>query len=588
MKKQSMITLFSIMFVTLIIIPFITMAVFVNYQYSGIILDYETQSLESEIMDLSENLEDQIDSAIYLGAGLTVANQGKILNYVSRYIQAEDVSEKYELNTKIKEMINYLVCYNKSNIVAISFYKNPQQYYEYGTIYNASQRIDPNWYQKTLDAKGLPYVINPLLKDSSYQNFISVGFKVIQENNSGIEVVMITIKTNVFEDIYHLYQASPYKQMCILGDDRETVFSSGLNTDTIAYIKNKDIGEYTHYATINDSKKYIFSTCILKSSWEVITVVDYDRVIEPIKEMTLKCLIPICTCIFLFSIFAFVLLMRIIQPIQNIITHMNSIRDGNLTEISYFKGNYEIKELIDNFNVMIRRLRSSIEEREQQQKEKNYMEIKVLQSQIMPHFVINTLNSIRLMAVINRQDNIAEMSGAFIKLLDATLSRTGDFITIQDEIENIENYIYIMKFRYGDNFQYTITCDPALLHAPILHLLLQPIVENAIIHAFREIEKEGLLTITIEQQQGNILIIVTDNGAGMTEQQAKELLQSSESQDKKRYSHIGISNVNQRIKLHYGEEYGLSIHSSVGNGTQIKIVYPDIREANSLDENIDC
>jgi len=204
----------------------------------------------------------------------------------------------------------------------------------------------------------------------------------------------------------------------------------------------------------------------------------------------------------------------------------------------------------------------------------------------MPHFVINTLNSIKLMAVINRQDNIAQMSGAFMKLLDATLSRTGDFITVQEELDNIENYIYIMKFRYGDNFQYEIFVDEESRKCKILRLLLQPVVENSIIHGFREIPSEGRLTITIARCEDAISISVKDTGLGMTEQQVTELL-SDKTKDSKRYSHIGISNINQRIKLHYGKEYGLSIHSRLNSGTEVIIVYPCEKEESNFDEGTD-
>ncbi len=586
MKKLTMIRLFSLMFIALIIAPFIIITIVLNCQYSNLIMNYEIEALEEEITEVSKNLEEQISSAIYLGAGLTVTNKSKILQYVAEYLKSEDSGEKYDLNLEINEMINYLVSNNRNHITSINFYKSPHSYYEYGTIYHASEQIDSGWYDATLKMNGKPYVINPVLGDKTYSDYLSVGFKVNEENNYGIQVILVTIKTNIFQDMYSNYRNDPYKQICIFGDHHHPVFSCGMDKasfDSIAAVKEN---EKILGMMINNQSKYVISKPILKASWDVVTIVDYSGMTKPVRDMTIKCLMFVCLCIVLFSFFAYIFFKRIMIPISKVANHMNFIQNGNLVEMPQCKGNYEMQELINSFNIMICELRSSMEERERQQKEKSYMEIKVLQSQIMPHFVINTLNSIKLLAVINHQDNIAKMSGAFMKLLDATLSRTGDFVTIQEELDNIENYIYIMKFRYGDNFQYEIIADEQVRVSKILRLLLQPVVENSIIHAFREMTEEGHLIISIIRAQGTIIISVKDNGAGMTEEQVSNLL-SNKMEDNKRYSHIGINNVNQRIKLHYGEEYGISIYSSLGSGTEVVIVYPFEKEGNDFGEDID-
>lgn len=586
MKRLSMVRLFSLMFIALILAPFLIMTVVLNHQYSDLIMNYETETLEKEITEVSKNLEEQISNAIYLGAGLTVTNQSKILQYVSKYLKSENSGEKYDLNLEINEMINYLVSNSKNKITSINFYKSPQSHYEYGTIYHASERIDPGWYEDTLKRNGKPYVINPVLGDKTYSDYLSVGFKVNEENNYGIQVILVTIKTSVFQDMYSDYQNDPYKQICIFGDHHHAVFSCGMDQtsfDSIAPVKENEkiLGMMIH-----NRSKYVISKPILKASWDVVTIVDYSGMTKPVREMALRSLMLVGFCVVLFSFFAYVFFKRIMIPISKVANHMSVIQNGNLIEMPQCKGNFEMQKLIQSFNIMICELRHSIEERDRQQKEKSYMEIKVLQSQIMPHFVINTLNSIKLLAVINRQDNIAKMSGAFMKLLDATLNRTGDFITVQEELGNIENYIYIMKFRYGDNFQYKIVAEEQVRACKILRLLLQPVVENAIIHAFREMTEEGCLSISIRRAQDTIVISVKDNGAGMTAEQVSNLL-SNKTEDNKRYSHIGINNVNQRVKLHYGEAYGISIYSSLGSGTEVVIVYPFEKEGNDFDKGTD-
>lgn len=582
MKRPSVTTVFFVLCVLLIFIPFCLVMITLNYQYSDKVLQYETSILDKELAETGSNLEDQIVKAIYIGASLSVPNKGKLLQQVTQYIGSENPDEKYDLGAKINETINYLVSSSRSNITSIGFYTDAHIAYEHGVIYNAAKSIEPDWYDKTVALDGKPYVIRPLSGEKPYPEYLSIAYKVINGTNHKINVVRVTIKTSAFEKLYYSCKKKPMNQTCILDQNGEKVFAYNMNDAQLAEITNTaNLGSTAGTQISGGEKAYVILNSVDKASWKIISIIDYNTVMQPARTMLIKGLMLVSFCVLCFGIFIYILLRNLLLPLKKVSRHMDTVQGEKLVEMEQCNGTYEIKDLIRHFNRMITQLRVSITERERQQKEKSLMEIKVLQSQIMPHFVINTLNSIKLMAVINKQKNIEDMTGAFMKLLDATLSKTGDFVTIKEEIDNLENYIFIMKHRYGENFAYKIDVPEELMACKMLRLLLQPVVENVILHAFGDMQEGGMIDISLRRQENDLKFTITDNGCGMPQYQIDALFEQN-NDDRKKYSHIGINNVNQRVKLHYGQNYGLDISSELGRGTQVTISFPVCDEENGI------
>lgn len=210
-------------------------------------------------------------------------------------------------------------------------------------------------------------------------------------------------------------------------------------------------------------------------------------------------------------------------------------------------------------------------------------DLATLQSQINPHFLYNTLECIRGKAIVDGADDIANMTHALSSFFRYSISAKSDMMTIRDEIENIRNYVLIQQFRFQNRFHVEYLMDPAddFLDAMLPKLSLQPILENAIIHGFSDITQGGIISVSIERVNNNISLIVADNGKGMDEKQLQALITKirtpplQRAYDRnKRHSGIALYNVDRRIKLLFGQEYGLSVTSVCGMGTNIELFFP--------------
>lgn len=264
---------------------------------------------------------------------------------------------------------------------------------------------------------------------------------------------------------------------------------------------------------------------------------------------------------------------------------MQKAAAGNFELEKKLGGNDEISELYDYLSTMIwniQRLLSEIYQEklhaERLNSERKDMEFKMLVSQINPHFLYNTLETIRMKARVNKQYEIEELVKMLAKILRRSIQTGSQDVTIQSELDLIRSYLKIQQYRFGDRIQYEMKVDPELENNKILPLIMQPLVENSIVHGLELKEETGHIYILVEQKGENILIVVEDDGLGMESEQLLQLQKDMNKSDHDR-THIGVSNVHQRIRLRFGEEYGLKISSSPNHGTRIEILLP--KEANT-------
>ena len=207
---------------------------------------------------------------------------------------------------------------------------------------------------------------------------------------------------------------------------------------------------------------------------------------------------------------------------------------------------------------------------------KRRSELDSLQSQINPHFLYNTLDIIVWMIENERQQDAARIVTALARLFRISLSKGKSIIPIADEIEHVRNYLTIQTLRYKNKFEYTIEVEEAVKDCATIKLIIQPLVENAIYHSMVYMDGEGEITITAKSVGDEVQIIVADNGLGMTEEMVEKLLKGELSSSKKKGSGIGVTNVNERIKLYFGQAYGLEVQSEPDEGTQMIIHLPRV------------
>lgn len=237
-------------------------------------------------------------------------------------------------------------------------------------------------------------------------------------------------------------------------------------------------------------------------------------------------------------------------------------------------GTEEIMELSRSFDHMVIRIQHLMEQVRLEEITLRKTELKALQAQINPHFLYNTLDAIAWLCEDGRNQDAEEMVNALAKLFRISISKGHELITIDKEIQHAESYLKIENFRYKNQFTYSIHADKDCLQYLCNKITLQPIIENAIYHGLNRMVDEGEIRIEIYPCEDDIIMTVEDNGVGMTEEQCREIMHK-EPGDR---TGIGIKNVNDRIKIYFGDGYGLTITSELDEGTKVAIRMPKVME----------
>jgi two-component system sensor histidine kinase YesM len=242
----------------------------------------------------------------------------------------------------------------------------------------------------------------------------------------------------------------------------------------------------------------------------------------------------------------------------------------------------EIAELGMSFNIMIGKIKELLDSKIKEQENLKKAEFRTLQAQINPHFLYNTLDTIIWMAEAKKNDQVIEIVRALSNFFRISLSKGKDWITIREEIERTRSYLTIQKMRYRDILDYKIEVDPTVLDGTILKLILQPLVENAIYHGIKNKRGGGMVTVRAYRKDNKVFLEVEDDGIGFTRYKLDKVQHRFNGDtDELKVEELdveeqgfGLENVNQRIKLYYGKEYGLSIESQYQVGTQVTLAIP--------------
>jgi two-component system sensor histidine kinase YesM len=268
------------------------------------------------------------------------------------------------------------------------------------------------------------------------------------------------------------------------------------------------------------------------------------------------------------------------RRVEHFREQMQKAASGSFALEKKLEGNDEISQLYDYLNTMIHDIQKLLSEvyreklhAEQLKTSQKDAELKMLTSQINPHFLYNTLETIRMKARVNKQYEIEELVKMLGKILRSSIQAGEKEVEVKSEVELVEYYLKIQQYRFGDRISYSIAVEYGLENKRILPLILQPIVENSIIHGLEGKEENGLIAIAVRKESEIMVISVTDNGSGIEEEKL-ETIQKELKSRRFKGEHIGIGNVNQRVKLKYGDEYGVTIKSEVGVETVVEIRLP--------------
>ena len=315
------------------------------------------------------------------------------------------------------------------------------------------------------------------------------------------------------------------------------------------------------------------------TGWTVVGVTDMNEMLADTRSVVnLYYIIAVCL-IGLAMLLATLLSEKITRPLRQLQSSMQLAKDGDFDiEISEDHSQDEIGDLTDSFRLMISEIEQLIARNTKEQEEKRKFELNALQAQIKPHFLYNTLDSIIWMAEGEETKDVVLMTSALAKLFRKSISNSDEMVTVNEEMEYTRSYLTIQKMRYRGELQYSIDVASGIADAPIIKLIVQPLVENAIYHGTKYKSGGGTIKITADYENKGIVIRIADDGVGMSKEQLANIFDDKGQQGKDaqldEHRSVGILNVHQRIQLHYGDEYGLSFESEEGVGTTACIYLP--------------
>lgn len=373
----------------------------------------------------------------------------------------------------------------------------------------------------------------------------------------------------------------------IIYHPRAQLIDSGLEHEN-----NRAVSEYRdgiYQETFHGEERVITVKSVGYTGWKLIGVAPRQTVSLNSLKTQLLVVFVAAFILFLMSLVNSYISSRITTPIRKLELSVNEIEKGNLNAKVDAEGSYEIRHLGQSVQNMAKQIQVLMADIVSEHEKKRKQEFDTLQSQINPHFLYNTLDIIVWMIENEKPDQAVKAVTALARFFRISLSRGKSIITVKDELEHVKNYLMIQHMRFKNRFSYTIEAEDEVLELASLKLMLQPLVENAIYHGMEFMDGDGEIFISAWKEGEDLYLKVSDNGLGMTEEQVARLFSDMPHTGSSRGSGIGVKNVNERIRLYFGSEYGLSIESEPDEGTVVTIhlpavAYSEIRQKEEHDK----
>ena len=394
--------------------------------------------------------------------------------------------------------------------------------------------------------------------------FIDLNYRIIRdlcENNSMGSNWYIFILDQEGKIIYH-----PKQQLLYYGLEEERI------QQVLACSENHFVANEG-----GENKLYTMSASE-KTGWIVVGVANNLDLMKSRKETQKLYLYTAAVLLMIAVLLAAFISAAVTKPITRLRNSMKEVEKGHFESASIKEISHnEIGSLSKSFNLMTSEIKNLMEQNTHVQEQKRMLELQALQSQINPHFLYNTLDSIIWMAEGNRSEEVIIMTASLARLLRQSISNESELVWVKQETDYVKSYLTIQKMRYKDKLEFEIQMDQDILEQKIIKLILQPIVENAIYHGIKYKDTKGLIRISGWKEDGCMLFEIYDNGRGMDAEEMKHIFDKNKSREAVR-SGVGIYNVQMRLKLYYGEGYGISYESRLGEGTRAYIRIPMSRK----------
>ena len=444
---------------------------------------------------------------------------------------------------------------------------------EGGRMMNPKNKI---WYKDMLVAQGeIVDVANYQEGKSSNKSYFCAARAICQEDGDPLAYLIISVDER---DIYNMYYrvVSGGGILYIVDGEGTIVSSSNQKINGFQFFNMRNLNELFHEQdyTITQMRgdDILFTRYADDSSgFTVLEEIQLDALLAPIKRVRLYIIFAALATVAAVAACAYMLAGYFTRPLSRLCDFIQQIDEDRLEEKCQVTGYTEINILSEKVNFLLVKIQMLLEGIRQKEQQKRRMELGFLQAQIRPHFMYNTLFSIKCMVDMNRNREAAEMLGSFIQLLRSMLSNPNEMVTVREEFGTLREYGEILKFRYSSAFDLILECGEDAENKKLPKLLIQPLVENAVFHGMELKKEEGMIIVLARIQEENLVITVEDNGVGIAPEILERINRGENVSEK---AQIGVQNVKERIQLNFGVNYGMHIESRQWKGTKITLTLP--------------
>ena len=574
-KNRFSITHTSIFFSSVFMLTLMLVTIVSFLMYQNILVRQSTNLAERLDMQVVEKIDNYVSDIIEL-TKIPLYDEQLMLS-----LEYDSDFDNQELSYRI-ETLMFSNFFSKQNVYAISLFNENNDVYSRTVTrnYNYDGGIKERDFYNKANERGKVYVV-PTHKiheleglDSYNPQVFSVYRKLFSVRTGNFcGSILVSAQVEFIKKICEQIQIFPNHRIVISDTEDNVIF----DTNGAAGIKLSDDIKALHAGRmkIDGNENRVSEYAIEKAGWKLKSIVPVSEIkkeADNVGRLVLTLNVSVFTLLCLFNAFLFT---RLNAPLKGLVKKISMIKNGDSNVLVTVEGNDEISQLSEGFNEMLTRVKNLITEIHKAEIKQKNLEIKALQRQINPHFINNTIESIYMMSIINNDTKISEMTSAFGRVVRYGISDSRSFVSVRDEIDHLNEYLFIQKIRFANRLSISFDIDEDILDKKIIKLVLQPIVENSIQYGIELLDVNEKITISGFSGDDKLIFIIRDDGAGIEEERLSEIIEKINDFDSE-FSSIGLRNVNERIKLSFGNDYGIQIHSEKNKGTSVKLVLPNL------------
>lgn len=562
--------------------PMLLISIIFFYRFNYIIHEEVGSSYKLVMSQYVKGIEDKLNT--YQNLLDTIGSNGIVQDIFQRQdeYRGKDTVDMWRLFSN--EIDNQVYAKNSKEIHSIVLYAKSQKFPRDGMhLSNYSQVKDQAWFS-TVSEKMKPYYYFHYTTPALQTDLLSMVRNIPNLGAGNFTQELGLIRVELIAKEFFAMQSENNKVVAydiyIVDDNNQLIYTNAENTlneealREVVHHSNQDVTLSGRYEGYTLARKEVDGT-----GWNVVMLFSNKELDEKVMDTGLYISIVLGLMLLLQVGMSFLFSLTFSKRTNRLVNKIKGIEDGDLHITEVVEGNDEIGMIDASFNQMMIRLNEQIKQNYIQRIETREAELMAMQFQINPHFLYNTLESISGMAAVYGVTDISNMSERLGMMFRYSINKSGSvLVSLKQEIEHIENYFYIQNVRFSDSFTAVMDIPDELMNCKIPKFILQPVVENTIIHGFDNQNKKGFIEILASSDAQCLYIDVYDDGKGIIADRVEEL-NSHINQLDNLYAEgtnrsIGIKNVNIRIKLIYGEEYGLQLSSGENMGTQVRIKLP--------------